>query len=170
MAGTMIATDVGGMRFQVRAAAVIVRDGSVLLQRAEHEPFWTLPGGRSDAGEPAEATVRRELLEETGAEVEVGRLLWVVESFFRFEGRSYHEIGWLFAARFADPAHAWMRTDAFEAQEPGVRLLYRWWPVARLDGLDVLPGFLARGLCEPPASPVHVVQRDETEWRRRPPG
>jgi 8-oxo-dGTP pyrophosphatase MutT (NUDIX family) len=163
---TMIATDVGDVRFQVRAAAVILDRGRVLLQRAEHEPFWTLPGGRSDAGETAEATVRRELLEETGAEVVVERLLWVVENFFRFQGRPHHEIGWLFAARFADPAHRWMRTEAFDAEDTGVRLLYEWKPVDRLPGIDVHPAFLARALAAVPASPVHVVQRDEREWRR----
>jgi ADP-ribose pyrophosphatase YjhB (NUDIX family) len=170
MASTMIATDVGEVRFQVRAAAVIVDRGRVLFQRAEHEPFWTLPGGRSDAGEAAEETVRRELLEETGAEVVVERLLWVVENFFRFQGRPYHEIGWLFAARFADPGHRWMRTDAFDAVDAGVRLLYEWKPIDRLGEVAVHPAFLPRALAAVPASPVHVVQRDDREWRRIAPG
>jgi 8-oxo-dGTP pyrophosphatase MutT (NUDIX family) len=163
----MIATDVGELRFQVRAAAVIVERGRVLLQRADHEPFWTLPGGRSDAGESARETVARELLEETGTTVTVDRLLWVVENFFRFQGKPFHEIGWYFAARFDDPTHACAVSETFEAFEPNARVLYAWHPIATLAAEPVLPAFLPRGLAAPPASPEHVVQRDPTDWQRR---
>lgn len=62
--------------------AVIIEDGRVLLTRnhesaAEEEEFWLLPGGGQRHGEALQATVRREVLEETGLEVEVGELLLV---------------------------------------------------------------------------------------------
>jgi ADP-ribose pyrophosphatase YjhB (NUDIX family) len=163
---TMIAADIGPMRFQVRAAAVVLHGGRVLLQRADGEPFWTLPGGRSDAGEDAEATVRREFREETGAEAVVGPLLWIVENFFRFQARDYHEISWFFRARFADAGHPLLRTDEFEATEPGTRLLYAWRPVAGLRGIEVHPAFLSQALRDVPSAPVHVVQRDGRAWTR----
>ncbi len=80
----MISFIVDGVRFNFRAAAVIVDDGYVLLHRAAHEDFWSLPGGRVEAGEASAATVARELTEELGPAVDarVGRLLWVVENFF----------------------------------------------------------------------------------------
>ncbi|CAM5523682.1 (deoxy)nucleoside triphosphate pyrophosphohydrolase [Leifsonia shinshuensis] len=60
-------------------AAVIVRDGAVLAcRRAPHKDAagrWEFPGGKVEPGEaPAEA-LRRELREELGVEVRVGRLL-----------------------------------------------------------------------------------------------
>lgn len=62
--------------------AVIRRqDGAVLLIRRGHEPFagaWALPGGFVDFGESCEAAVCREVLEETGLEVAVHRLLAVL--------------------------------------------------------------------------------------------
>ena len=80
----MISFIVDGVRFNFRAAAVIVDDGYVLLHRAAHEDFWSLPGGRVEAGEASAATVARELTEELGpaCDARVGRLLWVVENFF----------------------------------------------------------------------------------------
>ncbi|NMO92557.1 NUDIX domain-containing protein [Actinomycetospora sp. TBRC 11914] len=66
------------------AAGAVVRDaaGRLLLVQRGHDPEagrWTLPGGRVEAGEsPAEAVVR-EVAEETGLEVVVGREWLVLE-------------------------------------------------------------------------------------------
>lgn len=53
--------------------AVVLRDGNVLLAVRSDIRGWELPGGNPDPGEPGEATLHRELLEETGIEVEVER-------------------------------------------------------------------------------------------------
>jgi len=67
---------------RIRVAGLIVRDGKILL--AEHEKherrYWLLPGGGMEYGESLEETLKRELVEEAGIEIEVGELLWVVES------------------------------------------------------------------------------------------
>lgn len=52
----------------------------LLSQRCEPENpkahlKWELPGGKNEFGEALEETVKREILEETGLEVEVVRLL-----------------------------------------------------------------------------------------------
>ena len=54
--------------------AVIVREGAVLLARRRNLRGWELPGGNVNPGEPPEAALRREVLEETGLEVEVESL------------------------------------------------------------------------------------------------
>ena len=74
---------------------MIVQDGKVLLVKRKYEPLagqWSLPGGAVEVGETLEACVVREMLEETGLEVEVGP---VIEVFDRIthddEGRvRYH--------------------------------------------------------------------------------
>jgi 8-oxo-dGTP diphosphatase len=57
------------------ASGLIVRDGKVLLIRRGKEPYkdrWSLPGGGIERGERVRDTVRREVKEESGLEVEVG--------------------------------------------------------------------------------------------------
>ncbi|MFI7596414.1 NUDIX domain-containing protein [Actinoplanes sp. NPDC049681] len=63
-----------------RAAAVIIRDGRVLMvhersRRDGGREWWTLPGGGIDPGETAEDAVRREVLEEVGLVVKEARYL-----------------------------------------------------------------------------------------------
>jgi len=61
----------------------VVRDAQrILLVRRKKEPsrgLWTFPGGAVELGEPIELAVRREVQEETGLEIEVERVLVVVD-------------------------------------------------------------------------------------------
>ncbi len=57
------------------ASGLIVQDGKVLVIRRGKEPYkdhWSLPGGGIDRGEKVRETVKREVREETGLDVEVG--------------------------------------------------------------------------------------------------
>lgn len=71
---------------QVGIGAVIIsrREGepAVVLIRRGQPPLqgqWSLPGGRLEKGERLKDALLREVREETGLEVRVGRLLEVVE-------------------------------------------------------------------------------------------
>ena len=69
---------------RVLAAGAVIVDGHgrVLLVQRGHEPEkgrWSVPGGHVEAGESFAQAARREVLEETGLHVEIGRELWAVE-------------------------------------------------------------------------------------------
>ena len=66
----------------VGVGAVIIDDGRVVLIKRRYEPLagqWSLPGGTLEVGETLEAGVAREMLEETGLEVEVGPVIDVFD-------------------------------------------------------------------------------------------
>ncbi|CAM4133582.1 NUDIX domain-containing protein [Kibdelosporangium persicum] len=55
--------------------------GRLLMIRRAHAPgegLWSIPGGRVEAGESDAVAVARELLEETGLTVSIGRLVGTV--------------------------------------------------------------------------------------------
>jgi 8-oxo-dGTP diphosphatase len=65
----------------IAAGAVITdTDGRVLLVKPNYRELWSLPGGICEAGEPPQSGCGRELTEELGLTIAVGRLLvidWV---------------------------------------------------------------------------------------------
>ena len=79
----------------VGVGAVIVDDGKALIVKRRFEPLagqWSLPGGAVEVGETLESSIAREMLEETGLEVEVGPVIEVFDRITRDEdGRvRYH--------------------------------------------------------------------------------
>jgi len=70
----------------VGVGAVIVNDDRVVLVKRAHEPLkgeWSLPGGSVEVGETLAQAVAREVREETGLVVRVGRLIEVLDRVHR---------------------------------------------------------------------------------------
>jgi 8-oxo-dGTP diphosphatase len=66
----------------VGIGGAIVDAGQVVLIKRRYEPLagqWSLPGGTLELGETLDAAVRREMLEETGLEVDVGEVVDVFD-------------------------------------------------------------------------------------------
>lgn len=57
--------------------AFIIRDGKLLMVKEAEDGKWSLPGGWADVGDTPSAAVCREVVEETGLEVKVTKLLGV---------------------------------------------------------------------------------------------
>jgi ADP-ribose pyrophosphatase YjhB (NUDIX family) len=73
------------------ASALVLRDGRMMLTRRARPPYagmWDVPGGFVEPLEHPEQTVRRELREETGLEVEVGPLVGIFTDVYGDGGAS----------------------------------------------------------------------------------
>jgi ADP-ribose pyrophosphatase YjhB (NUDIX family) len=75
-------TNVGKSYPRIRAAAIIVEAGHLLLVRhiKDGDSYWLLPGGGVDFGEPAGEALVREVKEETGLEITLGDLVFANDS------------------------------------------------------------------------------------------
>jgi 8-oxo-dGTP diphosphatase len=66
----------------IGVGGVVISEGRALLVRRGRPPLldqWSIPGGALEIGETLIEGVRRELLEETGIEVNVGEVIEVFE-------------------------------------------------------------------------------------------
>ncbi|NTF32802.1 NUDIX hydrolase [Rhizobium skierniewicense] len=148
--------------FQMRVAGIAFRDGHVLVHRATHEKFWSFPGGRAEMGEQSRETLAREMVEELGVEAKVGRLLWVVENFFHYEGKDWHELGFYYLMELPEtfPFH---EEDIVHRMQDGKHPLEFRWARATTEALtqlDIPPYFIAGEIENLPVSTQHVVWDD----------
>ncbi len=92
----------------VRPKAIcIIRNGSKFLFElskwpTEKDIFYLPLGGQIKYGEYGEDTIRREIMEEIGAEVKDIQYLGTIENIFDVEGEIGHEIVLVYQARFVD--------------------------------------------------------------------
>ncbi len=161
---TMLTFDRDGARFTYRVVAVVVDGDRVLLHHAERDDFWALPGGRAELLEPAATGLRREMREELGVEVRVGRLLYIAENFFAHGGKAWHELGLYFLVTLPQDCGLLGRTEPFTGWEKGgIRLIFRWFPLDQLPRTRLYPSFLREGLRALPAIPTHIVHTDSDD-------
>ena len=159
----MISFDQGNQRFNFRVVGVAIHNDKVLLHQADGDSFWSLPGGRVEFGEAAEETLRREMREELDVEIEVVRLLWLVENFFVYDGKNYHELSPYFLMRLPESSPYLTEPGPYKCAETGSNLIFRWFPNTpeTLAKLPVLPAFLQVELQTLPETTRHIVHRDE---------
>lgn len=152
----------GTCKFQLRAAAIILRDDHVLIHRAITESSWSLPGGRVEMGESGATTLRREMLEELGVEAQVGPLQLLIENFFPDGRGEVHELGLYYATSIPDAFP--FRTDApcHRAEDGGATIEFQWVrnDPAVLSGMPLFPEALRVRLGAAITSPVHLVVDD----------
>lgn len=148
--------------FQMRIAGLGFRNGHVLVHRATHENFWTFPGGGAEIGETSEETLKREMIEEIGVEVRVERLLWMVENFFHYEGRDWHELGFYYLMQIPDSFPFASDTIIHRIQDGDNDLEFKWVEAttASLNALDIPPYFIAGEIETLPETPRHLVWDD----------
>ncbi|MCC8537032.1 NUDIX domain-containing protein [Xanthomonas axonopodis pv. poinsettiicola] len=122
------------------------RDGRLLLVlrgRAPEQGHWGLPGGKVDWMETVEATVVREVLEETGLQVHPHRVLCVVSHFEPDMDPPQHWVAPVYVARIEGGEQAQLR-------EPHVLHDIGWF------ALDALPTPLTRSALQA----VHQLQAE----------
>ena len=83
-----------GYTFNFRVAALIRNGNKILVEQNKQVDYYGLPGGRCKLGEDSISAIIREMLEETGEEMEYVRSVGILENFFisRYTHSPYHEI------------------------------------------------------------------------------
>lgn len=150
----MIILDTPSGRFTYRVAGIAIVDDRILLHKAVRQDYWILPGGRAEVMERARETLEREMIEEAGLRVTVGRLVWVVENFFAEGDVRFHEIALYFEMTMTTDSLAGQRMS-FVGQEGADTIEFRWHPLDELP--EFQPHFLAGRLARLPSATEHIV-------------
>lgn len=132
-------TKVGNTVFGVRATALIVEEGKLLVVEDE-DGFYTI-GGAIQVGERTEEAVIREVKEELGVKAQARQLAFVVENRFEQAGVHFHNIEFHYLVDLLEDAPLTMQED--ERQLP-----CRWIALNQLHTVPLKQGFLKTVLPE----------------------
>ena len=127
--------------FSYRVAGICIQDGKILLQKPTNDTAYAFPGGHVAFGETHEQTLIREFQEELGADITVGRLMWVGELFFPWGEKPCHQICLYYAVEVADDhtprEGTFMGVEQLEHRH--FDLEFHWIPMECLATLEVYP-------------------------------
>jgi len=159
----MVCFEDGADRFQMRAAAIAIRNGRVLVQNIAGEQTTFLPGGRVEQGEATADTLVREIDEEFGQTVAVEDLVFVMESFYPSRSQQFHEISLYYRIAVGEGFPYHDSEICHRCFEGTAEMEYRWVPVteAALDAARFHPAGLRTRLSDLPTATVHLVTRED---------
>ena len=148
----------GETTFMYRVGGIALHGDRILVERNVRHGYCFVPGGRVEYTESAVEALARELREELGEEVEIGRLVLVTDNFFWEDNQPIQEVALYFLLTFPSSSKVPGRGGAFEGAEPGS--VFQWIRVDEVEEANLFPPFLRERVRALPQTPEYVVERD----------
>lgn len=153
-----ITIDVDDYKLNVRAAGVMIHNGKILVHRNVNSDHYALIGGRVEIGESSANTIKREIKEELGKDIEITGYISTIENFFEMKGSKYHEIMFVHKAEFVDDDDKKIE-NTLKNIEGKDYLQYEWLELNKIDEYPLLPSAIKSVLKEN-QFPVHKINND----------
>lgn len=145
-------------KLNVRAAGIIIHNNKVLTHRNLNSNHYTFIGGRVEIGEDSATTVKREIEEELGKEVEIIEHGGVIENFFEMQGTKYHEMLFMHRAEFVDEEDQKIEYT-LKNREGKDYLQYEWVDIDKIDDYPIKPAII-KEILKQGKFPVHMINKD----------
>ncbi|MDD4187856.1 MAG: NUDIX domain-containing protein [Bacilli bacterium] len=140
-----INVEIAGVKLNCRAVGIITRDNKILFQKRKQDEFWALPGGKIQVREKSCDTIKRELEEELGVKIKVGRITNISEYFFNFGEEKYHQYILAYNVEVIGNEEI-LNQDQFRGIEDDENLIFKWFDIAELDKAPIKPDFIKKQL------------------------
>ena len=150
-----ITIDVGKYKLNVRAAGVIIHNGKILVHKNGKTNHYALVGGRVEIGENSADTIKREIKEELGKNIEIIEYLSTIENFFESKGSKYHEIMFLYKIEFTNEEDKKIEYT-MKNLEGKDYLQYEWLELNKVDKYPLLPQAI-KDVLKQGQFPIHKI-------------
>lgn len=153
-----ISINVEDYKLNVRAAGVIIHNNKLLIHHDLNNGHYALVGGRITIGESSDETLKRELKEEVGKEIEITEYITTIENFFTLNNTKYHEIMFVHKAEFLNDEDKKIETDlkSIEGRED---LRFEWIDLKDLDKYALKPQVI-KDMLKNKEFTSHKIQKD----------
>ena len=142
-----------------RAAAIINHNGKILFHKNVTESHYALIGGRVQITESSDDTIKREILEELGKEIELTGYIANVENFFEHKGKSFHEIMFVHKAEFINDDDKKIVDTILNIEEAEKNVQYEWIDIKDLDKYEIRP-VIMKEVLKDGNFPKHVINKE----------
>ena len=117
-----------GARATARILLLNPHDRLLLLQaqNSAGNKWWVTPGGGLNKGESFEAAAQRELYEETGLLLPIGRWVWRRRHIYNWEGRRCDQYERFFVARTKEGSITPTQPDSYIFR-------HQWWSLSEIE-------------------------------------
>lgn len=153
-----LSLEIEGYKLNIRTGAVIIHNNKVLTHRDINKDHCCLPGGRVEIGESSKETIKREIKEELGKDIEIIEYIATIENFFEMEKKKYHEIYFLYKVEFKNEEDKKIE-QMLDNKEGKEYLEYNWIDLNETDKCNLLPACL-KEILKKEKFPVHVINND----------
>jgi len=116
---------------EVIARVLLIHENKLFLDYNSEKDFYYIPGGHVEFGETFETCLKRELMEENGAEITVGKPIKFFENFFEDSDGPHHEINRLYEGTINTPPE--------HIKDLEEKIHSRWIPLDELKHIKILP-------------------------------
>ena len=144
--------------FNSRVVGVCIKENKIFLSKLKSDDYWTFIGGKVQFGESSDMAVLREFREETGAELQVDRMLAIIENFFELDGQSWHQ--YIFFYLLRDDNDELKSFEGEKVVEDNADAIYRWFELSELQDIMIKPECSKTILHELSANIQHYINRD----------
>lgn len=137
-----IKIDKENLKFKFRVAGIVIVDNKLLTVQIMDNGFYCLPGGHVNVGETSLETIKREMYEEADMQVEVKKLLTIIENFFtRKNGDVIHELNFIYLLEPKDITNIVVKDyiKNEEDEECEKKLEFKWIPIDEINDYNVKP-------------------------------
>ncbi|PIR62417.1 MAG: NUDIX hydrolase [Candidatus Pacebacteria bacterium CG10_big_fil_rev_8_21_14_0_10_42_12] len=151
---TITCEDIEGKTFEVSSDeltfrpavyGVIIQEDKILLSKQWNG--YNFPGGGIELGENTEDALKREVKEETGIEISVGKILHCQNSFFKlpFKGNFVHSIHVFYECKVIGGE---LSTKYLDENEKKYAEMAEWVPLTKIPDLKIFSSVDAKKVLE----------------------
>ncbi|KEK23473.1 NUDIX hydrolase [Bacillus gaemokensis] len=147
-------------RFVYRVAGILIHDNKLLVMKDENYFCYYIPGGKVALQELSTDAITGELREELKIDVHVGRMLWLVENFFKEDvcDEIFHEISFYYLVELKDDEILKRGNEFVMIEEGKHELVFYWKPLEEIKDLYLYPLFLKERILNLPNGIEHIVE------------
>ena len=150
-----LSIDIEDYKLNIRAGGLIIHNNKILAHKNINKDHYRIPGGRIELGENSETTIKREIQEELGKDIDILKYSSTIENFFYMNEKKYHELYFLYRIEFKNEEDKKIEYTMHNMEGKDY-LQYEWLDIDKIDEYNILPECL-KDMLKKDNMPTHVI-------------